>query len=145
MSEQWREVAAEWKGENAFTGHNSRGGTVSMGVSEGEVGPMEMLLLGVAGCTGMDIVSILTKKREVLTDMRVVVKGKRADTYPMVYTDIEVIYYLWGDQLTPKAVEQAIQLSEEKYCSASIMLRAIAKFSSSYRLLQPDERLEETV
>jgi putative redox protein len=147
MAEQWREVTVDWKGEDDFIGRNSRGGTVLMSSSADKqaVGPMEMLLLGVAGCTGIDIVSILQKKRQTLQDMQVIVRGKRAETYPMVYTDIEVVYYLWGDDLDPKAVEQAIQLSEEKYCSASAMLRAVAKFKSSYEILPAEESGAEKI
>lgn len=144
MSENWKEVSAAWKGGMSFTAQNARGDIVEMAtMSEASgVSPMELLLMGVAGCTGMDIVNILEKKREPLQDLRVHVAGKRADTYPMIYTDIKVTYYLWGEGLNVKAVEQAIQLSEEKYCSASAMLRTIAKFQSSYQILAPGERIE---
>jgi putative redox protein len=95
---------------------------------------MEMLLVGVAGCSGIDIVNILMKKRQNISGFQVSVCGKRADSHPKVYTHIEVEYILWGDYLDPKAVEHAIQLSEEKYCSASIMLGATAEISSTYKL-----------
>jgi putative redox protein len=148
MSEIWKEVYAQWTGgeDDAFIGHNQTGGSVQIGTVDGKPGvsPMEMLLLGVAGCTGMDITSILRKQRQALTDFRVIVRGLRATTYPKVYTDIEVIYLLWGDEINPKFVEQAIKISEEKYCSASIMMRATAKFTSSYRILAPGEVVKET-
>ena len=67
-------------------------------------------------------------------------RGKRADDYPMVYTEIEIEYLLWGDDLQPKAVEQAIELSEEKYCSASAMMSKSAEMRSSYRILTPGEQ-----
>jgi putative redox protein len=141
MTEEWKAVVAEWRGESAFIGRNQTGGSVQIGTLNGRpgIGPMEMLLLGVAGCTGMDIVSILTKKRQKLEEFQVHVRGKRADQHPKIYTEIEVIYLLWGDQIDPKAVEQAIQLSEDKYCSASVMLRTAAQFRSNYRLLKPGE------
>jgi putative redox protein len=144
MSENWKEVVAEWKGDLAFTGRNPSGGSVQIGERSGQpgIGPMEMLLLGVAGCTGMDIVSILQKKRLALHDFQVKVRGKRADTYPMVFTDIHVEYLLWGRDLPPQAVEQAIQLSEDKYCCASAMLRASARLDSTYRIYAPGERVE---
>ena len=90
------------------------------------------MLLGVAGCTGYDIVSILRKKRQNLTDFKVNVRGKRASEHPKVYTEIEVEYHLWGENLDAKAVEQAIELSETKYCSASAMLSATADLRSQY-------------
>ena len=136
MEENWRQVVAEWKGGMGFTGCNQSGGEVQIGTIDGKpgVGPMEMLLLGLAGCTGMDIVSILEKKRQDLRDMKIKVRGKRAETFPKVYTEIEVEYLLWGDNLSPKAVEQAIELSEQKYCSASIMLGATAKITTLYTI-----------
>ena len=144
MSNQWKEVVAEWKGDMAFHGRNLNGGSVQIGTLDGQpgIGPMELLLLGVAGCTGMDIVSILQKKHLDLREFQVKVCGKRAETAPMVFTEIDVTYLLWGENLPAKAVEQAIQLSEEKYCSASIMLRATAKLESSYRIYAPGEQAE---
>jgi putative redox protein len=103
------------------------------------VGPMQLLLVGLAGCTGMDIVSILQKKRANLTDFKVKVRGKRAESYPMIWTDIEVTYLLWGEGLKPKDVEQAIALSEEKYCSVGIMLEKATHIHSEYRILKPGE------
>lgn len=140
---EWKEVNAEWLGNMAFTGTNQAGGSVQMGTKDGKpgIGPMEMLLLGMAGCTGMDIVSILEKKRLNLTDLRVQVRGLRADDYPMVWKQIEVVYHLWGEYLPEKDVEQAIRLSEDKYCSASIMLRAVAQIRSSYKIYSPEKAI----
>jgi putative redox protein len=142
MTEEWKDVVAKWKGESAFTGSNPAGGTVQMGSYHGQPGisPMEILLLGVAGCTGMDIVSILGKKRQNITQFEVQVRGKRAEAHPRVYTEIEVIYHIWGNQIDQQAVEQAIQLSQDKYCSASAMLSAVAKFQTKYFI----HRVEET-
>ena len=141
MSADVKEAVAEWQGKSKFLGKNLKDGQVLMGGKEdvGRVSPMELLLMGLAGCTGIDVVNILEKKRQPLENFRVKVRGKRAEDYPMVYTEIEVEYLLWGVGLNPKAVEQAIQLSEEKYCSASIMLGKTAKIRSSYQILTPQE------
>ncbi len=141
MSEDWREVSAEWLGEYAFRGANSVGGELQMGTYAGKPGvsPMELLLLGVAGCTGVDVVSILTKKRKDLKNLKVSVRAKRANEHPKVWNEIEVTYHLWGSDLDEKSVEQAIQLSEEKYCSASAMLSATAKISSAFIIHISDE------
>ena len=141
MSEEWKEIVADWKGENTFIGKNQSGGTVQMGPVDEKagVGPMELLLVALAGCTGMDIVSILTKKRQQPQDFQVIVRGKRAADYPKIWSEIEVTYHLWGNNFDPKAVEQAIELSEEKYCSVGIMLEAAAKISSKYVLHQTTE------
>jgi putative redox protein len=145
MSETWKEVWVDWQEGMSFSGHNQAGGTVQIGTTGQQpgTGPMELLLLGVAGCTGMDIVSILTKKRQPPSAFQVRVRGKRAEEHPKIYTEIEVTYLLWGTGIDPKAVEQAIQLSEDKYCSASAMLSKAAKISSSYRILDPEETFSE--
>ena len=146
MSGNWKEVVAEWQDGMKFHGQTAKGAQITYGsAGEGEdplVGPMEMLLLGVAGCTGMDVVSILQKKRQPLSDLQVKVRGKRADTYPQVYTEIEVTYLLWGNGLEDKAIQQAIQLSEEKYCSAAAMMSSVARITSSYQVFPVSEHLE---
>jgi putative redox protein len=141
ISQEWKEVTAQWQGEMSFVGKNPTGGSVQMGTIDGKPGtsPMELLLMGVAGCTGIDIVHILGKKRITLDRFEVRVRGKRADDYPKVYNQIEIEYLLWGDDLQPKAVEQAIELSEEKYCSASAMMSKSAQMHSTYRILAPGE------
>lgn len=140
----WKEVSATWKGDKTFVGTNAEGGTVQMGMLDGQpgIGPMQLVLTGLAGCTGIDIVDILKKKRVSLSDFIVKVRGKRADSPPMVYTEIEVEYLLWGDDLKQKDVEQAIRLSEEKYCSVSIMLRKTANIHSNYKILKPGQAEE---
>jgi putative redox protein len=140
MADNWREVSATWKGGLNFFGENDKGGTVRMGSTEESIGPMQLLLVGLAGCTGIDIVTILEKKKVTLTDFKVKVRGKRADSFPMVYTDIEVEYILWGDNLKVRDVEQAIKLSEQKYCSVSIMIGKTANIQSHYKILKPGER-----
>ena len=141
MTEGWTEVTAAWKDKSTFVGQNNDGGTVQMGTLDGKpgIGPMQLLLVAVAGCTSMDIVSILQKKHANLTDMQVRVRGKRANDYPMIWTDIHLIYLVWGEDIQPKDVEQAIQLSETKYCSVGIMLGKSAKISSEFQILKPGE------
>jgi len=143
MDNLWREVIAEWKGETSFIARNPTGGTVQMGSINNKPGvsPMELLLAGLAGCTGMDIASILSKQRQPFTDLRVQVRGKRAPDYPKVFTEFEVTYLLWGEGLDPAAVERAIKLSEEKYCSVGIMYEKAAQIHSSYRILKPGEEI----
>ena len=136
MADNWREITTEWIGGSVFKTAGSNGVELQMGSNETSKGvsPMEMLLMAKAGCTGMDIVSILEKKRQPLKDFKLVVRGLRAPDFPMIWTEIEVEYLVWGD-VDPKALEQAIQLSEEKYCSVGIMLGKSAKLRSSYKIL----------
>ena len=134
----WREVQAAWTGEGlAFIGSNAQGGVVQMGTVDGVPGiaPMELLLVSVAGCTGMDVVHILRKKRLPVSDVRVKVRGKRREAYPQIYTEVHVHYEIWADSpLSARDVEQAIALSQEKYCSASAIVKAVADVTYDYTL-----------
>jgi putative redox protein len=138
--DNWREIVADWQEGTAFTAQNAAGGKVQMGTSGDLVGmsPMELLLASLAGCTGSDVVSILEKERQPLKALEVCVRGKRRDDYPRVYTKIEVEYLLWGTNLQAKAIERAIQLSREKYCSVSAMLEPKAEVRVTYRMM-PDQ------
>jgi len=132
MTDEWKEVGVEWVGESAFQGRNKTGGCVLIGSTQDQPGlsPIELVLIGVAGCTGVDVISILHKKRQIIEKLEIQVRGKRAETHPRVYTEIEVFYQLWGERVDPKMVEHAIHLSEEKYCSVSAMLSAKADIRS---------------
>lgn len=90
--------------------------------------PMELVLLGLCGCTGYDVASILQKKREPFTRLEVRAEAERAKEPPAVYTAIKLIYKV-GGKVSRKAVEDAIRLSEQKYCSVSAMLQKTAKIT----------------
>ncbi len=130
-------IKAEWQKDSIFLAEDERGGKAFLG-GEG-IYPMQMLLVSLAGCTGVDVVNILKKKRVKLQNLRVEVSGERADTHPKVYTDIHVFYSIWGESIKPKDVEQAIELSEEKYCSVSAMLRSTASIHSDYQIYEVEK------
>lgn len=142
MTDEWKEVIVDWVSEGHFIGRNEAGGTIHIGPYDNNPGisPMEMLLLGVAGCTGVDIVNILTKKRQTPDRFQVWVRGKRADQHPKIYTEIEIIYLLWGNEIKIKDLEEAMRLSRDKYCSASAMMAAAAKIDWRYEINPPDNR-----
>jgi len=142
MSENWTRISASWTGGLTFLGENDKEGKVQMGSSENTetITPMQMLLVGLAGCTGMDIVSILHKKRIELEKFQIKVEAKKADSFPKIWTDIHVRYLLWGNGIKNSDVEQAIKLSEEKYCSVSIMLGKSAEISSTYQINLPEKQ-----
>ncbi len=134
-------ASATWQGNMKFEGHApSSGFTLPMDagkVSGGEgtgFSPMELLLVGLAGCTAMDVISILKKKRQDVSGLVVNVKGTRGDTHPKVYEDIEIEYVLTGNGVDPKALERAIGLSESKYCGVQAMLKQTASVRSTYRI-----------
>ncbi len=144
MPEDWTEISAAWKNELTFVGQDTTGATVQMGSLDGKPGvsPMRLLLIAAAGCTGEDIISILRKKRLKVTDLTVGVSGKRATDYPKIWTDIHLTYLVWGEAIPPRDVEQAIQLSQDKYCSVAQMLGKVARITSEYHLFKPGERAE---
>ena len=96
--------------------------------------PMELVLIGLCGCTGYDVVSILQKKREAFTSLEVRAQAERAADPPSVYTEIKLIYRI-GGKVSRKAVEDAVRLSEEKYCSVSAMLGKTAKITTEIEYL----------
>ena len=98
--------------------------------------PMQYLLLATAGCTAFDVVVILKKKKQNVTDFEVEVSAKRADTHPKVFEEIDIVYKIYGKDISEKAVEQAIKLSKEKYCSASIMIGKTAKINTRYEIIE---------
>jgi putative redox protein len=106
--------------------------------------PMELLLVGLAGCTGMDVISILRKKHQEVTRYEVRVQGTRAETHPMVFTDIVVEHYVTGRHIDPAAVARAIELSESRYCGAGAMLGVVARLIHTYRVFETEETLAAT-
>jgi putative redox protein len=100
--------------------------------------PMEMLLIALGGCTGADVVSILKKKRQRVTRYNIEVHGERRAEHPRIYTRIEVVHYVRGHAIDPKAVQQAVELSETKYCSVSAMLGATAQISMRFEISNED-------
>ena len=129
-----------WVEDKRFVGRASSGHAVVVDGSAEKLGssPMELLLIGMAGCTAYDVMSILEKKRQSVTGLEVSARAERAEEPPRVYTTIEVEYVLRGREIKPEAVEDAIRLSEEKYCSASIMLGQTAQITTSYRIEEED-------
>ena len=100
--------------------------------------PMELLLVGMAGCTAFDVVNILRKGREDVADCVVEVSAGRADEDPKVFTTLHLVYRVKGRNLSPAKVERAISLSKDKYCSASIMLGKTAKITHEFHVEAPE-------
>ena len=100
------------------------------------VRPMEMLLLGMTGCTVIDVISTLKKMREDVVDCQTQVNADRSEEYPKVFTNIHVHFVLRGKQLNPLKVDKAIKLSAEKYCSASIMIGKTAIITHDYEIIE---------
>jgi len=102
------------------------------------VHPMELVLLALGGCTGGDVVSILTKKKVHLQGFEIHIDAERSDTHPKVFTKIHIEYVFIGHELNVVHVRRAIDLSQQKYCSVSAMLRSSVPISTSYQILEGD-------
>jgi putative redox protein len=130
------EARVSWIEDRRFVGNASSGHgiIVDAGAEKLGPGPMELVLIGLAGCTAYDVVHILEKKRQPVTGLEVKAWAERAEEPPRVYTEIRLEYVIRGQDVSPKAVEDAIRLSTEKYCSASKMLEKTAQITTGYRI-----------
>jgi putative redox protein len=111
-------------GEQVFGGNNSA------------LRPTELVLIGLGGCSGMDVVSILKKKRQELRGLEINISGKRAEEHPKKFTDINMEFIVTGRNLSDDAVKRAVDLSMEKYCSVKATLEGCANVTFSYRIVE---------
>ncbi|MDC0553314.1 OsmC family protein [Candidatus Pseudothioglobus singularis] len=135
-------ISVNWVDGLLMVGKSDSGHTITMDgppESGGEnlgVRPMEILLLGVAGCTMIDVVTTLKKMRQELSHLETKINAERATDHPKVFTDIHIQFILKGQNLDEKKVDKAITLSAEKYCSASIMLGETATISHDFEVIE---------
>jgi putative redox protein len=121
-----------WKGRMSFIGSAESGFSIPLGTSPDVGGdndgfrPMELLAVGLAGCTAMDVISIMQKKKQEVTSFEVQVHADRAEDHPHVFTRIVIEYILGGRNIERVAAERAVQLSSEKYCPAQAMFSKVA-------------------
>jgi len=121
----------------SHSGHSiTMDGPIEIGGENLGVRPMEMLLLGVAGCTMIDVVTTLKKMRQDLSHCETKINAERANEHPKVFTDIHIHFVVKGKDLDSKKVDKAIKLSAEKYCSASIMLGKTAKITHDFEVTE---------
>lgn len=134
------QAKVKWVDGLQFVGESGTGHAIVMdadldvGGSNTGMRPMEMLLVGLGGCSGMDVASILSKKKQNVTDISINIKGQKADTYPKKFTDIEIEFIISGKNLSEEDVKKAIDLSMEKYCSVKATLEGVAKVNYSYKI-----------
>lgn len=132
----------KWVEQVSFLGETESGHAVLMDGAPAAGGrnlgprPMEMLLLGAGGCTSFDVIAILKKSRQAVSDCYVEIEAERAETDPKVFTKIHMHFVVTGRDIKPEVVEKAIKLSAEKYCSASIMLGATAAMTHDFEVVQ---------
>lgn len=134
----------KWVDNVMFVGETGSGHSVVMdgppdhGGQNLGIRPMEMLLLGLGGCTSFDVIMILKKFRQQVTNCVATIEAERADTEPKIFTKIHVHFKVTGKALKEKQVQRAIDLSAEKYCSASIMLAKSAQITHDYEIIEQE-------
>ncbi|NIN69369.1 MAG: hypothetical protein GTO63_32735 [Anaerolineae bacterium] len=136
------EAVVKWIGDKEFVGTDSTRHSVVMSGQPREkaagVKPAELLLVALAGCAGVDVVSILKKRRQTLSGLEIRVTADQDPDPPWTFRKIHLEYSLHGPQLTVPVVEQAIKLSEEKYCSVGSTLSGVAEITSSYAIIEDE-------
>jgi len=138
------EVKVKWVDGMMFLGESESGHTVTMdgppnlGGRNMGVRPMELLLLGMGGCTSFDVMQMLQKGRQQVTDCMAEITAERVDTVPKVFSSIHVHFVVTGKDLKTSAVERAVKLSAEKYCSASIMLEKAVTITHDFEVVESD-------
>jgi len=135
-------VLVKWQGKKAFEATSSSGHKVMMDASV-EVGgedrgtrPMEMVLMGLGGCSAIDVMMMLEKGKQDVTACDIEITAERAETVPAVFTKIHVLFKVAGHDLSEKKVKRAVGLSAEKYCSVSIMLQASVEITHDYEVTE---------
>ena len=132
----------KWLDHMTFVGESGSGHSVVMdgppeaGGRNLGIRPMEMVILGLGGCSSFDVVSILTKTRQDITNCHVEITAERADTDPKVFTKIHAHFVVEGKNLDDKRVAKAVSLSADKYCSVSIMLAATVEITHDYEIIE---------
>lgn len=125
----------KWIEGRSFLGVGDNGRSLVMSSTDGPgVSPMQMLLLGLGGCTAIDIVDILTKQRQPLEDLYLEVTGERGEEWPKPWTRIHIHYVIIGAALDPHKVERAVELSVHKYCGAHATLGGVAEITHDYEI-----------
>jgi putative redox protein len=131
-----------WKGGMAFTGSSDSGYLIPLDARKRAGGhemgfqPLQLFAIGLVGCTGMDVISILQKKRQEVTEFEVSAQIERAEEHPKVFTKIVIDYKVTGIGLDQQAVERAVELSENRYCPAQAMLEKAAEISHKITILE---------
>ncbi|MGE5222964.1 MAG: OsmC family protein [Omnitrophica WOR_2 bacterium] len=136
------DAKVSWQGKMAFSGTADTGFTLPLGTDPSVGGendgflPLELMALSLAGCTAMDVISILKKKQQEVTDFEVKVHADQQDEYPHVFTHVTVEYIVSGRNVRSEAVERSIELSKTKYCPAIAMLSGSVPIEYTYRIIE---------
>ena len=141
MPKTERKATIQFAGDDVFVGTSPSGHAQTVETNSRRsiaATPMELLLLALGSCTGVDVISILKKKRQRVTDYRIEVSGDRREDHPRAYTKMFVKHIVHGRDVSPQAVAQAIELSDTKYCSVAATLRGTAEIVTTYEIIEDE-------
>lgn len=139
MADSENKAIVYFAGNEFFTGTTPSGHAQTIETNSKRANaatPMELLLIALGGCTGVDVISILKKKRQLVTDYRIEVSGERREDFPRAYTRLLVKHIVTGHKVSEQALAQAIELSDQKYCSVAATLRGSAEIITSYEIIE---------
>ena len=140
------DISLSWKGRMTFEGVGDSGfvqrldSEESVGGDNSGARPMELIAIGLAGCTAMDVISILSKKKQVVTDFQIKLQAARAEEHPKVFTEAVIEYLFHGTNIDEAAVLRAIELSAEKYCPAQAMLGQVFPIRLVYKIFDEETK-----
>jgi len=141
MADTERKATIQFVGDDVFVGVSPSGHAQVIETNSARSNaatPMELLLLALGSCTGVDVISILKKKRQRVTDYRIEVGGERREEHPRAYTKLFVKHIVRGHAVSEQAVAQAVELSETKYCSVAATLRGTAEIVTTYEIIEDE-------
>ena len=131
-------VIVKWEKDELFRGVSESGQSILMDANNGRlaVSPLENVLIALGGCSSVDVVSILKKTKQEVTDCRVEIEAKRVDTTPKLFSDIHLKFVITGKKINPKHVERAVSLSADKYCSVALMLNKAVNITHDFEITE---------
>ncbi len=139
MSDNIYKAVVQYAGDEFFIGTTPSGHAQTIdakGDRKSAPTPMEMLLVSVAACTAVDVISILKKKRQIVNDYRVEISGERREEHPRAFTKFNIHHIVCGHDVSEQAVAQAIELSDTKYCSVAATVRPAAEIRTSFKIIE---------
>lgn len=141
MSDNQAKAEVRWAGDDLWVGISPSGHSITVdtkGENKTAPSPVELLMIAVAGCTAVDVVSILEKKRQKITAYRAEISGTRREEHPRAFTALHVHHLVYGHDVSEQAVARAIELSDEKYCSVAATVRPTATITTSFEIIEAE-------
>ncbi len=132
-------ATVHWAGEEMFVATSPSGHSITVDTkaeNKTAPSPVELLMIAVAGCTAADVISILLKKRQIVSDYKVVISGDRMDDHPRYFTKFRVHHIVYGTDVSEQAVERSIELSDTKYCSVAATVRPTAEIETTFEIVE---------